>query len=447
MKKFTLMLIATFVAVAGMAIGTQKHAIAKQFISKKVFATPSIAQKVDVSGGFATYKKSMKLNAIKASIVKADEEPATDEPALDVKSGILAKQYTYDEVGGGMFKDYPVEEVAYAVDGTTLAVQLNSYVIIAGTIGEGTNELKDYGYEVVTFKAGEVMATLKATGEELVLKACDWDSKNYAPVPTDAETFVGYVYMDENGQVENIYIPEILALVGETSGVVMAGANYDIYDCSAEDGTVFVSTVTGEDYPETQGGENEVIENVGKAFFWLLHEDQSLDVLISGVNNWWPEAWTMVTIAADGTTAKIANNQYVGHGAWESLNAEAAFYSCAFGAPNADGYVTRVDEGVTLNLEPSDEGDLFVADESATFYVVGQFDDANDDEYSGIYSKTAGMKILISNEPAEPITGIQEVQTEKKSIFSAASYNLAGQKVGKGYKGLIIRDGKKYIVK
>ena len=35
----------------------------------------------------------------------------------------------------------------------------------------------------------------------------------------------------------------------------------------------------------------------------------------------------------------------------------------------------------------------------------------------------------------------------KKVLLIAAVYNLAGQKVGKDFKGLVIKDGKKYIQK
>ena len=62
MKKFTLMMIATFVAVSGMAIGTQKHAVVKNFMNKNMM-TPYFAKKVDVSGGIAASQS--KANTIK----------------------------------------------------------------------------------------------------------------------------------------------------------------------------------------------------------------------------------------------------------------------------------------------------------------------------------------------------------------------------------------------
>lgn len=47
--------------------------------------------------------------------------------------------------------------------------------------------------------------------------------------------------------------------------------------------------------------------------------------------------------------------------------------------------------------------------------------------------------------PAEDVTGINTVSAQQP--VNAAIYNLAGQKVDAAYKGLVIKNGKKYIVK
>ena len=43
-------------------------------------------------------------------------------------------------------------------------------------------------------------------------------------------------------------------------------------------------------------------------------------------------------------------------------------------------------------------------------------------------------------------TGIESVATES-NLFDGATYNLSGQRVSNGYKGIVIRNGKKYLVK
>ena len=46
---------------------------------------------------------------------------------------------------------------------------------------------------------------------------------------------------------------------------------------------------------------------------------------------------------------------------------------------------------------------------------------------------------------SEPITGIQTVKADDAA--TGASYNLAGQKVGESYKGVVIKNGKKVVIK
>jgi hypothetical protein len=45
----------------------------------------------------------------------------------------------------------------------------------------------------------------------------------------------------------------------------------------------------------------------------------------------------------------------------------------------------------------------------------------------------------------EPVSGIDDVVIDNDN--SGDSYNLSGQKVGTGYKGIIIRNGKKIVIK
>ena len=54
----------------------------------------------------------------------------------------------------------------------------------------------------------------------------------------------------------------------------------------------------------------------------------------------------------------------------------------------------------------------------------------------------AGTTIAIEGED----TGISEVKTAKAAL-TGKTYNLAGQQVGKQYKGIIVRDGKKLLNK
>jgi hypothetical protein len=61
------------------------------------------------------------------------------------------------------------------------------------------------------------------------------------------------------------------------------------------------------------------------------------------------------------------------------------------------------------------------------------------------YSGTGN--ILVSSIEITPVdaTGISTIAAEK--VANSVIYNIAGQKVSKDYKGLVVKDGKKFIQK
>ena len=58
-------------------------------------------------------------------------------------------------------------------------------------------------------------------------------------------------------------------------------------------------------------------------------------------------------------------------------------------------------------------------------------------------SNVRAMNVIFSGE--NTATGIATVDSENE--FNGAMFNLAGQRVGKDYKGIVIRNGKKFLVK
>ena len=62
---------------------------------------------------------------------------------------------------------------------------------------------------------------------------------------------------------------------------------------------------------------------------------------------------------------------------------------------------------------------------------------------------TANNPIIIKqgDVPEDIYTGIDNVKSNNNTVKTNATYNLAGQKVCKDYKGIVVRDGKKFMVK
>ncbi len=62
-------------------------------------------------------------------------------------------------------------------------------------------------------------------------------------------------------------------------------------------------------------------------------------------------------------------------------------------------------------------------------------------------STSAKLSFVLEEEEEEEATAVESVSESVETATSGEVYNVAGQKVGKSYKGLVIRDGKKYINK
>ena len=107
-------------------------------------------------------------------------------------------------------------------------------------------------------------------------------------------------------------------------------------------------------------------------------------------------------------------------------------------ASEADGM-----KSIAFNLaEIKDANNYYIKDviwqlEDGTESLISQTGTTNDDGSDIFMSKIVGGAV----EPA----GIESVVDNKK--VSNVTYNLAGQRVSKGYKGIVIKNGSKYIVK
>ena len=128
------------------------------------------------------------------------------------------------------------------------------------------------------------------------------------------------------------------------------------------------------------------------------------------------------------------------------------------GEANKDYALTKADgwQNVTSDLKMSD-GTITSADGKNVYGL------ATVDGQDGFYkassaqkipakcgylevAKTAGAAFFSLGDITGNTTGIADVKAETVKV-DAQMYNLAGQKVGKGYKGIVIKNGKKMILK
>ena len=65
-----------------------------------------------------------------------------------------------------------------------------------------------------------------------------------------------------------------------------------------------------------------------------------------------------------------------------------------------------------------------------------------------VFGRQGGTRInLLKVTVTRATTGIATVANSQKTLANTQIYNLAGQKVGKDYKGIAIMNGKKVVLK
>ena len=72
--------------------------------------------------------------------------------------------------------------------------------------------------------------------------------------------------------------------------------------------------------------------------------------------------------------------------------------------------------------------------------TVGEYDTTKTVHYPG-WQKAATFEIV-----EEPTTGISNIESANVAK-DGKSFNLAGQQIGKNYKGVVIKNGKKMVIK
>lgn len=72
--------------------------------------------------------------------------------------------------------------------------------------------------------------------------------------------------------------------------------------------------------------------------------------------------------------------------------------------------------------------------------TVGEYDTNKTIHYPG-WQNAATFEIV-----EEPTTGISKIESANV-VKDGKCFNLAGQQVGKGYKGIVIKNGKKMVIK
>lgn len=260
-------------------------------------------------------------------------------------------------------------------------------------------------------------------------------------------------------------------------------------------GTIFANGDFSYEWDEAaRNGEGGLQDGTGKNIFQYNIERYTSNIL-NHLLETAPADWTYTTTKApinvDGkgttywSTFYASNNRLLPEGvtayAVKSNNdGRAQLVKVAYGGqviPGGQGYLlsTARENGFCLTpsenapVEVSTENLLMGSDEAMTFndanytyYILGK----SGEDFGFYWQKgTGGTSVnnaahkaflrvstlssakFLSFTFGEETTGINGITASDAEQNGTALYNLAGQRVAKGYKGLVIKNGKKYLVK
>lgn len=423
MKKFLLVAALALVTMGASANNGVKSS--RPFAKRTFKMTHNVVSGVEANRTLVSdFLESTKANTLNAkAVTRADEvalTPCYSVSSWKLSAGSFWRYNMYDRASYAFVNE---DEVALQVDPKFRAVKGKVEKDVANVYSED-------GADSITFYVDTIAYYGSTERVGLTLEPVDYaynEAENkYEFSRRGAKTFGGYYF----AEWEELYIPEVLGLYEKDSTEVFdelytyvdldlePQANYEEYISKA--------TISAQSYytTETQNKDFDVEAKVllGDGYFIvsnMLGDDEA-------------PAWVRIALDSETSTYNSAASQYLDEG---------RFYT--------DDTRTTTQKGVIATYQTTSFSVTDNADETTTLATDGEDTYLNqvvfmEDNSAGWWDRLK-MSINILYEPVAD--GIQSVGAESSAKFQNAIYNMAGQRVGKNFKGLVIKNGKKVVVK
>lgn len=445
MKKILLIAIAAIVATS-VSAANRPRVLKKSFAreKKEVLATPgafkSIAEKQLAANAFYS---NMQQESSKVPFVKANRAP--EEEAINLIPCYSDWTYYYSSLVGGFIPKIMHDKARFAVDGEKAYFSpFPELGYVVGTLDtEAENPFAEYGAVVYKFDSqyiGKYTDPETQAETNLVLESCGIE--NYAPVRT-AEAQSYYAYYIADG--DEFYIPSstCLAVYDEDRSKLDLIDEYfvaralDLVPQELYQENISKGTFTGKSYygaAYDTAGDCEIL--LGEGVYYVKGADAANE-----------NAWVEYDVdEKDQTIATVFQNQFIAKYNFFDDDSRTTTHPgvvVTVGLLQEDGQLTTFNaaEEYSSSYKITDN-----ADETTT--IANTNNTCYGDYIYGATQAQSGMYDCIDQSITilyEPVTGIDAVKTHVAD--NAATYNLAGQKVGKDYKGLVIKSGKKMFNK
>lgn len=449
MRKFLLVAVIALVSLSASAV-SRKQAPARKFAGEKkaLLATPgafrNFAVKQEAQNAFYSglNHKTTKVGQISASR-RAEEEA---EPQLI--PAYSRWTYFYDsEVLGGFAPQVMYDEASFLVEGDDayFAPFANLGYVVGHKDETAENLYADYGAVVYTFESDVVAAyTNRETGEkvQLSLEPCTIDAETFIATRSGETTFSGYYFPEDN----ELYF---------TSDVCVALFDAD----NKDDIDVFEEFyVARRLYLEPQEALNQYISKgtYENKTYYENSSDDSGDCEIFLTEDAYfvkgadaaDNAWVEYDVDEDSSDRLIVfDDQVIGKYNFytdATRTATRPGIVVTVGLLQSEGALTAYTEDYTSIYSITDNADETTTIANTANTVYGDY--VYFAETGSMYD-AVDQTITILYEPAYEETAIKTVNADKAGKQSGVTFNMAGQRVSANQKGLVIRDGKKFINK
>ncbi|MCH5310766.1 MAG: hypothetical protein J1E57_02230 [Prevotella sp.] len=370
---------------------------------------------------------------------KVAQAQAVAEVELIPAYSLYAYYYSADILGGALqYNMY--DGASFLVDGEkAYLAPFADLGYVEGVMDEtADNPYEQYGSVVYKFTS-DVIAT-SSTGEDLSLEPGIFDYTTYTVSRSGEKTFYAY-YFAEN---DELYIPDPLALFyANNADTEVFGDHYVALELDLEPQETFnkyisKGTFTGASWYEGQdvAGDCQI----------LLTSDS---YFIKGANGAEEPAWIEYILDEDDLSkASVDAFQYTGGPYRFSTKSGdelvGAFINYGVGESEQEGYVNLY-RTIPFKITDNSDGTTTITDTDDISYgdLIYNY---SEDGIQGIWN-IIDLNINILYEPAfgDNESGIKGVTAETNK--DGAIYNLAGQRVSNDFKGIAIKNGKKFIVK
>lgn len=444
MKKILLIAIAAIVASSASAVNrprVMKKSLPRE--KKEVLATPgafkNFAEKQIAANAFYS---NMQQGSTKAPFVKANRAP---EEEINLIPCYSEWTYYYSSLVGGFVPKIMHDGASFVVNGDK--AYFAPFVELGYAVGtldtEVENPLAEYGAVVYKFDSqiiGKYADSETQTETNLVLEACNVE--NYAPVRTaESQSYYAYYIAETN----EFYIPSstCIAVYEEDRSKTDLLEEYfvaraiDLVPQETYAKYISKGTFTGKSYygaAYDTAGDCEIL--LGEGVYYVKGADAANE-----------NAWVEYDVdEKDQTIATVFQNQFIAKYNFFDDDSRTTTHPglvATVGLLQEDGKLTGFNsaEKYSSTYKITDNADETTTLANTNNTCYGDFIYGETQDQSGMYNCIDQSITILYEE----VSGINAVKANVAN--NAAVYNLAGQKVGKDFKGLVIKDGKKFIQK